>query len=91
MIQVKIKTKDHKGWFIPVPYAMLSLFSALLTSKWMIGFVNNQIEKKSKKPIKVPQIEREELKPLLKELSAFKGLVLVETKLKDGMEVSVRL
>ena len=91
MMRVKIKTKDKRDWSIPIPYAALSLFSSILTSKWMITLANNQIEKHSKKPFKVPQLNREELTPLIRELSSYKGLVLVETSLKDGMEVSVRL
>ncbi|NRD78171.1 hypothetical protein HPT25_12315 [Bacillus sp. BRMEA1] len=90
MIKVKIKTKD-RNLTVPVPYVFLNIFSAVLTSKRLIKIVNNAIEQKGKKDFKVPQIERKDIKLLLQALVKHKGLHLVETKLKDGTEVKVKL
>ena len=49
------------------------------------------IEEKAKKKFQIPYIKKADLEPLLKELTMQKGLLLVETSLKDGTEVSVRL
>jgi hypothetical protein len=90
MMKVKIKTKA-KSFSIPVPYILLNIFSAVLTSKRMLRYANKAIEKDGKTTFKVPEINREDLKPLLWSLSENKGLLLVETKLKDGTEVIVKL
>ncbi|WP_245640483.1 hypothetical protein [Neobacillus massiliamazoniensis] len=90
MIKVKIKTKN-KRITIPVPYVFVNIFSAVLSSKRMVRFANRAIEKEGKVSFRVPQIERKDLKPLLRALSKNKGLLLVETKLKDGTELIVKL
>ncbi|MBP2242169.1 hypothetical protein J2Z40_002742 [Cytobacillus eiseniae] len=89
MLKVKVKAKD-KRFSIPVPYAILHLGSLLVTSKRVNRLINNAIKKDGSKFI-FPEIERKDLKPLLQELSEYSGLILVETKLKDGTEVEVRL
>ncbi|MED3564063.1 hypothetical protein [Bacillus xiapuensis] len=89
MLKVKVKTKD-RNFSVPVPYALLTMISAILTSKRILRYVNKVIEKKGKH-FKVPKIDRKDLRPLVHALSEQKGLVLVETRLKDGTEVTVRL
>jgi hypothetical protein len=89
MLKVKVKLKD-KRFHIPVPYIFLNLVSAVITSKRLNALINKAIEKDSAK-FTFPQIDRSDLKPLLKSLTTYKGLTLVETKLKDGTEVSVKL
>ncbi|WP_310170967.1 hypothetical protein [Neobacillus niacini] len=89
MLKVKIKTKNRK-FTVPVPYALLAMISAILTSKRMLRYANKAIEKEGKS-FKVPKIDRKDLKPLQDALFEYKGLVLVETKLKDGTEVTVKL
>lgn len=89
MLKVKVKVKD-KRIAIPVPYTVLNLVSLIITSKRMNRIINKAIEKDGNKFI-FPKIERKDLKPLLKGLSNYKGLILVETKLKDGTEVLVKL
>lgn len=89
MIIVKIKTKKT-SFTVPVPYAILSLASSLFTSKRFIGFVNKAIEKESVR-FQIPYIEKKDLMPLLAGLSRQKGLTLVETRLRDGIEVRVNL
>ncbi|MEH7121446.1 hypothetical protein V7128_29205 [Neobacillus vireti] len=90
MLKIKIKVKTRR-FIIPVPYAFLHLFIEILTSKRILVLVNRAIETKAKKKLQIPYINSHELKPLLRELSEQRGLLLVETILKDGTEVSVRL
>lgn len=89
MLKVKVKAKD-KRFSIPVPYAALNLVCLILTSKRINRLINKAIEKDGSKFI-FPEIERKDLKPLLHGFSQHRGLILVETKLKDGTEVVVRL
>jgi hypothetical protein len=89
MLKVKLKVKD-KRFSIPVPYAVLNLVSLIITSKRIIRLINKAIEKGGSKFI-IPEIERKDLKPLLQGLSKHSGIILVETKLKDGTEVEVKL
>ncbi len=89
MLKVKLKV-NNKRFSIPVPYAVLNIGSLLITSKRVNRLINKAIEKDGSK-FSFPQIERRDLKPLLLGLSKHKGLVLVETKLKDGTEVEVKL
>ncbi|GHI00946.1 hypothetical protein [Neobacillus kokaensis] len=89
MLKVRVKVNDRK-FSIPVPYAVLNLASLIITSKRVNRFINKAIEKDDSKFI-FPDIDRKDLKPFLHELSRYKGLVLVETRLKDGTEVEVKL
>lgn len=90
MMKVKIKAKGRRFIF-PVPYALLYLFTSILTSKRILALANRAIEKEGKKKFQIPNIDTNDLRPLLKELSEQKGLLLVETVLKDGTEISIRL
>ena len=89
MLKVKVKVKD-KRFSIPVPYAVLNLVGLVITSKRMNRLINKAIEKDGSK-FSFPEIERKDLKPLLQGLSKHSGVILVETKLKDGTEVEVKL
>lgn len=89
MLKVKLKVKD-KQFSIPVPYAFLHLGSLVITSKRMNRLINKAIEKDGSKFI-FPEIDRQDLKPLLQGFSKYSGVILVETKLKDGTEVQVKL
>src|SRR5687768_7066446 len=90
MIKIKIKVKA-RTFIIPVPYAFLHLSTRVLTSKRALVLVNRAIEKKGQKNFQIPSINNNDLKPLLKELSEHRGLLLMETTLNDGTEVSIRL
>lgn len=90
MIKVKIKVNSRR-FTIPVPYAFLHLFIRIITSKRILMLANRIIEEKAKQKFQIPYIKKADLEPLLKELAMQKGLLLVETSLKDGTEVSVRL
>ncbi len=89
-MKIKIKVND-RPFIIPVPYAFLHLFVRILTSKRLLVLVNRAIEKKAREKFQIPYIHRYDLEPLLRELSKQRGLLLVETSLKDGTEVSIRL
>ncbi|MFB3163550.1 hypothetical protein ABLO26_19545 [Neobacillus sp. 179-J 1A1 HS] len=89
MLKVKVKAKDIR-FSIPVPYGVLNLVSLIITSKRITRLINKAIEKDGSKFI-FPEIERKDLKPLMQGLSKYSGVILVDTKLKDGTEVEVRL
>ncbi|WP_066061816.1 hypothetical protein [Neobacillus soli] len=89
MLKVRVKVRD-KRFTVPVPYPVLNIVSTVITSKKFNRFVNQAIERDGRKFV-VPQIERKDLKPLLKALVKHKGLTLVDTKLNDGTEVTVKL
>ncbi|MDQ0970493.1 hypothetical protein QFZ31_000371 [Neobacillus niacini] len=89
MLKVKVKAKDIR-FSIPVPYGVLNMVSLIITSKRITRLINKAIEKDGSKFI-FPEIERKDLKPLLQGLSKYSGVILVDTKLKDGTEVEVRL
>lgn len=90
MLKVKVKTKDIR-FSIPIPHAVLRLGSLIITSKRITSLLNKAIEKDGSTKFIFPQIERKDMKPLLQELSKHSGVTLVETKLKDGTEVEVKL
>lgn len=89
MIKVQIRKRD-KRLTIPVPYSILSLFSSILTSKLVLKWANHAIGK-SGNSMKVPQLKKKDIQPLLKALLEQRGLKLVDTKLVDGTEISVTL
>lgn len=89
MLRVKVKEKNMR-FSIPIPYGVLNLVSLIITSKRMIRLINKAIEKGGSTFI-FPEIEKKDLKPLLQGLSKNSGVILVETKLKDGTEVEVKL
>jgi hypothetical protein len=89
MLKVKLKVKG-KRYSIPVPYGVLNLISLIITSKKFNTLINKAIEKDGSKFV-FPEIERKDLKQLLEGLTEHGGVILVETKLKDGTEVEVKL
>jgi hypothetical protein len=89
MLKVKVKVKD-KRFTIPVPYAVLGLVCLIVTSKRLNRLINNAIKKDGSK-FSFPEMDRKDLKPLLQGLSMHRGVTLVETRLKDGTEVEVKL
>ena len=89
MLKVKVRVKD-KRFSIPVPYTVLNLVSLIITSKRINRLINKAIKKDGSKFI-FPEIERKDLRLLLQGFSKHSGVILVETKLKDGTEVEVKL
>lgn len=93
MMQVKVKAKDVR-FTIPVPYAALNIIISILSSKLFQQNLNKwtkQHFERNKIDFTFPLIDKQTLKPIVKELKNYKGLVLVDVKAKDGTEVSVRL
>lgn len=93
MLQLKVKAKDVR-LTIPIPYAIVNIAISILSSK----FIHQQANKWTKEHFErkkldftIPMIDKELLKPIVKELKNHKGTVLVDVKAKDGTEVKVRL
>ncbi|MBD8070727.1 hypothetical protein [Bacillus sp. PS06] len=93
MLTIKVKTKDTR-FTIPIPSVILNVAVSILSSK----LLQRQMEKWTKDhrerknvDITIPQIDKNILKPILKELKKHKGLVLVDVKTSDGTEVKIRL
>lgn len=89
MLKVKVKLKD-KRLSVPVPYPVLKLVGLVITSKRMNRLINKAIEQDGGKFI-FPEINRKDLEPLLRAISQYKGVTLIDTKLKDGTEVNIKL
>ena len=92
-MHVKVKAKDVR-FTVPVPYTMLTIVLSILTSKWIQQQANKWTKvyfDKKKIDFTFPLIDKEMLKPIIKELQNYKGLVLVDVKAQDGTEVKVRL
>ncbi|WP_342534837.1 hypothetical protein MHI04_11530 [Lysinibacillus sp. FSL K6-1151] len=93
MMHVKVKAKDVR-FTVPVPYAVLTIVLSTLTSKWIQQSVNKWTKAyfdRKKIDFSFPFIDKEMLKPIIKELQNYKGLVLVDVKAQDGTEVKIRL
>lgn len=93
MMHVKVKTKGFR-LNIPMPYAMLNIVISILSSK----LLQRNLNKWTKEPFErkkidftFPIIDKNTLKPIVKELKNYKGIVIVDVKAKDGTEVKVRL
>ena len=93
MMQVKVKAKDVR-FTIPIPYAILNVGISVLSSKFFQQnakkWTKEHFERK-KLDFSFPIIDKKTLKPIIKELKNYKGIVLVDIKAKDGTEVKVRL
>lgn len=92
-MHVKVKAKDVR-FTVPVPYAVLTIVLSIVTSKWIQQQVNKWTKAyfdRKKIDFTFPLIDKEMLKPIIKELQNYKGLVLVDVKAQDGTEVKVRL
>ena len=93
MIYVKVKAKGIR-FIIPVPYVVLNSAISIATSKVLQKKLNKWTKEhfeRRKLDFTFPLIDKEMLKPLVKELKNHKGIVLVDVKAKDGTEVKIRL
>lgn len=93
MMHVKVKAKDVR-FTVPVPYTVLTIVLFILTSKWIQQQANKWTKAyfdRKNIDFTFPLIDKEMLKPIIKELQNYKGLVLVDVKAQDGTEVKVRL
>ena len=93
MMYVKVKTKGVR-FFIPIPYAILNIAISILSSKLFQQNLNKWTKEsfeRKKLDFTFPLIDKKTLKPIIKELKNYKGIVLVDVQAKDGTEVKVRL
>ncbi|WP_458354195.1 hypothetical protein [Peribacillus frigoritolerans] len=93
MMHVKVKAKGVR-FTVPVPYAILNIIISILSSKIIQRNVNKWTKEhfeRKKLDFTFPLIDKEMLKPIVKELKNYKGIVLVDVRAKDGTEVKVRL
>ncbi|MFJ8261048.1 hypothetical protein ACIQ4I_03675 [Rummeliibacillus sp. NPDC094406] len=93
MLHVKVKTKDVR-FTIPIPYTVLNIAVSILSSKFFQKNINKWTKEhfeRKKLDFTFPLINKKTLKPIVKELKNYKGIVLVDVKAKDGTEVKVRL
>ena len=93
MMYVKVKAKGVR-FTIPIPYAFLNIAISILSSKLLQQNVNKWTKEhfeRKKLDFTFSLIDKETLKPIVKELKNCKGIVLVDVKAKDGTEVQVRL
>ena len=85
-MHVKIKSKDVQ-FSIPIPYAMLTIGISICGSRFFRKKANKWINNASN----IPPINNKMLKPIIRELKNYKGMVLVEVKAQDGTEVKIKL
>lgn len=93
MMHVKVKAKDVR-FTVPVPYTVLTIVLSILTSKWIQQQANKWTKAyfdRKNIDFTFPIIDKEMLKPIIKELQNYKGVVLVDVKAQDGTEVKIRL
>ncbi|MEH7305634.1 hypothetical protein [Neobacillus drentensis] len=93
MLHLKVKAKDVR-FTLPIPYAILNIGISILSSKILHRHANKWTKEhfeRKKLDFTIPQIDKETLKLIVKELKNHKGIVLVDVKAKDGTEVMVRL
>ncbi|MCH1624435.1 hypothetical protein [Fredinandcohnia quinoae] len=93
MMYIKVKAKDVR-FTIPIPYAILNIGISILSSHFFQQQANKWTKEhfeRKKLDIEIPSIDKKMLKPIVKELKNYKGIVLVDVKAKDGTEVKIRL
>lgn len=93
MLNVKVKTKEIR-FSIPVPYVILDLGISIISSQLLNRLINKWVKesmKEKEQSFTMPQINKKDLRKIVKELKKNKGLRLVEVKAQDGTEVSIRL
>ncbi|MFQ3544430.1 hypothetical protein Q7A53_10095 [Halobacillus rhizosphaerae] len=93
MVKLKIRTSPtSRNYLIPIPYPLLHLAIGIATSRWLRAIINRSIrDREEGEKFQIPDISRQDLKPLLKQLKKHKGLKLVDIVSEDGSEVSIKL
>ncbi|WP_430786930.1 hypothetical protein VBD025_15115 [Virgibacillus flavescens] len=89
MLKVRMKL-NGKRFMLPIPYTVLNGASLVITSKRLTRLLNKAIAKNGSQFV-FPEIERKDLKRLLKEFSKHRGVTLVDMRASDGTEVEVKL
>jgi hypothetical protein len=93
MLPLKVKAKNVR-LTIPIPYAILNMGISIFSSKFIHQHANKWTKEhfeRKKLDFTIPLIDKETLKPIVKELKNHKGIVLVDVKAKDGTEIKVTL
>jgi len=96
MIKVRVQTNNKRRFTIPVPYIFLNTFSSILSSQFLWRQINKMISQQSKNK-SFPNITLDSkivkhfVNSVLEELQHYKGLVIVDVRLKDGTEVMIKI
>lgn len=95
MINLRVKTKGVRLSF-PVPYAILNLCAAIISSKIFVQQVNRWTSESLKRGeseffFTMPVIDKQALKRIINELKNHRGMVLIDVQTKEGVEVIVKL
>ncbi|WP_313893029.1 hypothetical protein [Psychrobacillus sp.] len=93
MLNVKVKANAVR-LSIPVPYLVLNIGITILSSRVLNKMINKWIiagTKEKDMSFTIPQLNKMELKEIVKELKRHRGLHIVDVKAKDGTEVLIRL
>ncbi|MBO0586800.1 hypothetical protein [Sporosarcina sp. E16_8] len=93
MLNVKVKAGAVR-LSIPVPYVLLNIGIAIVSSELINRLVNKWVKKSMKEKemsFTIPLFNKKELKGIIKELKGHKKLELVNVKAQDGTEVIIKL
>ncbi len=93
MIRVILNSKDKRHTLL-IPYVLINVCIFVLTIKSIQKLIHKKIMEQSDKrevDFRMLLIDKRLLKPIVKELKAHKGLLLVDMNFKDGSEVKIRL
>ena len=93
MMHVKVKTKDVRIT-LPIPYLLFNIGFSILSSRLFQQNINKWTKKhfeRKKLEFSFPLIDKQTLKPIIKEFKNYKGLLLVDIKANDGTEIKIRL
>lgn len=93
MLKVRINEKGRRIT-IPVPYSILNLGISIISSKKVRSIINEKLQENKKENeivIEFPELDKRELKQLLKVCREYEGFEIVHVKEKSGTEVSITL
>ncbi|MBO0601255.1 hypothetical protein I2483_06245 [Sporosarcina sp. E16_3] len=93
MLNVKVRAGAVR-FSIPVPYVLLNIGIAVISSELINRLVNKWVKesmKEKEQTFTMPPLNKQELKCIVSELKKHKGLGLVNVKAKDGTEVVIKL
>lgn len=96
MMKIRIKTSNKIAFFLPVPYTILKTANTIFTSekfrKQMHKWANQDLEQKHFPAwLSYTLLNKKLMNEIICELSKHKGTVLVDVRLHDGTEVTVKL
>jgi len=99
MLKVRVNSKKtNKKIYVPVPYALFNVAISIATSKFVRRKIQESINKKKainneiiEDSFQFPELDKEQLKLVVKELKKYRGLEIVHVIDKDGEEVVITL